>query len=310
MMDENDQQDDANVEVLSKPNRIRSNSSISNANSTADSRSSIPEDKLVESLYQSLMKSLCQDVASNLHQLVKMDDAIPSSWKLCSGTAAPTRRDLYPELYNGNGNDGTGRSPTKKRKTDSEIQDVLTKYAVDLPKTDSPLQGNKRRNVAEEEEKLILLSKIQKEKESNYKDSDDEDETGDDNTKDDEDDDDEDFKMEDDDVDDDNDDGDDDNSKTKTKRSLSTTSETLSKDETTTTTTAKPSSSVLDIWGKNPSKEPKNRLCRCQLCGRLISTSRFASHLDKCMGLSTSRGTTPTPPLLGAHTKKRNGGSR
>eukprot|EP00536_Pseudo-nitzschia_multiseries_P012718 jgi/Psemu1/290462/fgenesh1_pg.500_\ len=46
----------------------------------------------------------------------------------------------------------------------------------------------------------------------------------------------------------------------------------------------------LDIWGKTPAKEPKNRLCRCQLCGRLISTSRFASHLDKCMGLSTSRG--------------------
>jgi len=46
----------------------------------------------------------------------------------------------------------------------------------------------------------------------------------------------------------------------------------------------------IDIWGKRPLKEPKNQFVRCRLCGRHVSTSRFASHLDKCMGLSMSRG--------------------
>jgi Sgf11 (transcriptional regulation protein) len=42
-----------------------------------------------------------------------------------------------------------------------------------------------------------------------------------------------------------------------------------------------------DIWGNYPPKEPKDFFCVCQLCNRQIATSRFASHLDKCMGLST-----------------------
>ena len=42
-----------------------------------------------------------------------------------------------------------------------------------------------------------------------------------------------------------------------------------------------------DIWGNHPPKEPKNFYCVCSSCNRQISTSRFASHLDKCMGLST-----------------------
>ena len=42
----------------------------------------------------------------------------------------------------------------------------------------------------------------------------------------------------------------------------------------------------LDIWGRIPPKEPK-QLCLCQICGRQVSTLRFAPHLDKCMGLST-----------------------
>lgn len=42
-----------------------------------------------------------------------------------------------------------------------------------------------------------------------------------------------------------------------------------------------------DIWGNYPPKEPKDFYCVCTICNRQISTSRFASHLDKCMGLST-----------------------
>ncbi len=328
----------------SKPTtRVRSSSISSyksnNNNNNSDIRSSIPEDKLVESIYRHLMESICQDVASNMHKLIKTgaDDVIPSSWKLFSSTQVPTRRDLYPELYNGNENhkdddendvekDDTtnGESkPINKRKSDEEIRALLEKYAVDLPKSSSPSSSssnnnNKRikRDMAEEEEKMRLLKKLQKEKQSGYKDSEDEDEDNETIDDDEEDKDDEDFKMDDDDEEEQGEEDDDTRSKSKTKnRSLSTTSETPS------TSTAEAASETatkyvtkLDIWGKNPSKEPKNRLCRCQLCGRLISTSRFASHLDKCMGLSTSRnGTTPgsslSKPVMGA-TKKRNGGSR
>ncbi len=44
---------------------------------------------------------------------------------------------------------------------------------------------------------------------------------------------------------------------------------------------------TMDIWGKYPPKEPKDLMVECRLCGRQVSTSRFANHLDKCMGLST-----------------------
>ncbi len=43
----------------------------------------------------------------------------------------------------------------------------------------------------------------------------------------------------------------------------------------------------MDIWGKCPPKEPK-QLVTCSICGRQVSTSRFAPHLDKCMGVGTS----------------------
>jgi len=183
--------------------------------------------------------------------------------------------------------------------------------------------------MAEEEEKRRLLSKIQKEKESNYKDSDDEDDEMDENTNDDEDEDDEDFKMED--ADDEDDDDEDNKTKNKTKqrgRSMSTTSSAPEDPVSSSSnggTEAAASSDVvksnhntltkLDIWGNNPPKEPKNRLCRCRLCGRLISTSRFASHLDKCMGLSTSRGGGPSGAgmlksgSVGVMTKKTKRGS-
>ncbi len=300
-----------------------------------DSRSSITEDRLVESIYKQLMESLCQDVAVNMHELIKTgaDDVIPSSWKLFSGSTVPSRRDLYPELYNGgetkeeekpNGdeNDTKAELEPKRRISDSEIDALLDKYAVNLPNESATKAGTKRRkrDIAEEEEKLLLLSKIQKEKESNYKDSDDEE--GDDNTNDDDDDDDEDFKMED---AEDDDDGSQEKKK-KRGRSLSTSSapeDSKGQPEAseTTTTQKENTSNKLDIWGKNPAKEPKNRLCRCQICGRLISTSRFANHLDKCMGLSTSRGAGGTsssgsslmaPALsMGAMgTKKRSIGTR
>jgi hypothetical protein len=57
----------------------------------------------------------------------------------------------------------------------------------------------------------------------------------------------------------------------------------------------------LDVWGNLPPKEPKQTV-ECQLCGRHVATSRFATHLDKCMGLSTTRGQVST---LNHHTSLR-----
>uniref|UniRef100_A0A7S2WKT2 SAGA-associated factor 11 n=1 Tax=Eucampia antarctica TaxID=49252 RepID=A0A7S2WKT2_9STRA len=46
--------------------------------------------------------------------------------------------------------------------------------------------------------------------------------------------------------------------------------------------------SSYDIWGRIPSKEPKTTV-KCKKCGKNVSAIRFAPHLDKCMGLGTSR---------------------
>ena len=43
-----------------------------------------------------------------------------------------------------------------------------------------------------------------------------------------------------------------------------------------------------DIWGRNPPKEPKTA-CECKVCGRSVSVSRFAQHLDKCLQLGNTR---------------------
>lgn len=50
----------------------------------------------------------------------------------------------------------------------------------------------------------------------------------------------------------------------------------------------------IDVWGRLPPKEPKTMI-DCPLCKRLVNTLRFASHLDKCMGIGTmSRASAPT----------------
>lgn len=71
--------------------------------------------------------------------------------------------------------------------------------------------------------------------------------------------------------------------------------------ETTTTTTTETStqqtsstmvtrghhaSTTTDIYGRVPPKEPKTT-AKCPVCSRYVSTSRFAPHLDKCMGIGT-----------------------
>lgn len=44
--------------------------------------------------------------------------------------------------------------------------------------------------------------------------------------------------------------------------------------------------SQTDIWGRIPTKEPKD--LECSICGRQVNGLRFAPHLDKCMGIGTT----------------------
>merc|ERR1711862_959673 len=48
------------------------------------------------------------------------------------------------------------------------------------------------------------------------------------------------------------------------------------------------SSGKNDIWGRVPPKEPKSN-SYCPVCNRSVSVSSFARHLDKCMGIGSSR---------------------
>lgn len=52
-------------------------------------------------------------------------------------------------------------------------------------------------------------------------------------------------------------------------------------------TTRQQSYTQADIWGRIPTKEPKF-LVKCSICNRMVNTLRFASHLDKCMGIGTT----------------------
>lgn len=55
---------------------------------------------------------------------------------------------------------------------------------------------------------------------------------------------------------------------------------------------------TTDIWGRIPPKEPKTT-ARCPVCSRHVSTSRFAPHLDKCMGIgSLSRAAAQNHTLI------------
>jgi len=46
-------------------------------------------------------------------------------------------------------------------------------------------------------------------------------------------------------------------------------------------------SSGIDAWGRIP---PKDVLTCCSNCTKILSATRFAAHLDKCLGVGNSRG--------------------
>eukprot|EP00970_Alexandrium_tamarense_P018753 scaffold13390_cov376-Alexandrium_tamarense.AAC.1 len=57
------------------------------------------------------------------------------------------------------------------------------------------------------------------------------------------------------------------------------------------TTTNNNNTIYKDIYNRNPSKEPTYPIS-CPKCSRKIAVSRFAGHLEKCMGISTRGGNT------------------
>jgi len=57
------------------------------------------------------------------------------------------------------------------------------------------------------------------------------------------------------------------------------------------------SASLTDIYGRTPGKEPKYTIA-CPNCGRHQSSSRLAIHLEKCMGLSSSRKNSVSAAVL------------
>jgi hypothetical protein len=280
--------------------------------------------KIVDSIYELISNGVLIDVASNIHRLIKTEG---SSQELllssrsgagdmsCGTSIVSSHRELYPELY--------------KDKNDEEIQQLMEQYAVDYPnsrgRTKRPIVGdsiNSSSNNDDNDNSNITVS-VMTTTRSNIN-GDDDDEDDDDEEKEQskrkrkkKDDDDSDYEME--------EDKDDDEIaeeyKQQKKRSTTTpafsattitttgattgvsTADTTNTTENgtnntklTTTTTTTTTTAQMDIWGKIQPKESKDLTCHCRLCGRHVSTSRFASHLDKCMGLSTR-------PLAGSMTR-------
>lgn len=270
-------------------------------------------DRIAESIYEHLVTSVCIDFASNMHRILKTGkDNIPltTTTSLAATASAPenlqesltagvnaslrpsvnnsfecivahTRQQLYPELY--------------KEKNEGEVMETLHKYAVDLP--DGTSQTRKRRWDAgaaadsdgendDDNDDGNGDPKPHNKKKRKIGDADDD---GDD----------EDYRLEED-KDDDEMEG-----QPGPKRSsppatfaaeIAPSSDAAPSSSGETTRTGPGGIRVLDIWGNHPPKEPVGVTCRCGTCNRRISVSRFASHLDKCMGLSTR-------PLAGSATR-------
>ncbi|CAJ1953695.1 unnamed protein product [Cylindrotheca closterium] len=187
------------------------------------------EDKIIDSIYEHIVRSVCIDVACNMHELIKTG-ALPPSELI----ATSSRHEIYPELYH-------SKSP-------SEVTAILESFGT----YQTPTVSRKRKLPSGE------TSEDDPDGQDGPSKSTDEDSEGD-----------EDFVDPSNTIED----------KPSTKQAISN----------------------LDIWGKFPPKEPKKTV-KCAVCSRFVSTSRFASHLDKCMGLSTARGSSGNPPRASAYT--------
>jgi hypothetical protein len=272
-------------------------------NSSRVTQSMSSHDRIAESIYEHIVSSVCIDFASNMHQSLKTGQNFHLMPSLAQAEGTPTvkqrsiseeniiafedavshtRQQLYPQLYD--------------KMSKKEVMDVLRKYAVDVPNDTTQIR---KRSI------LSLGSYAATPTYGDVENDDDDERKVKDHTKkkrkigDENDEDDEDYQLEEEKDDDEAEHPPSSNvlsnteNKISSKISCTETTAPMSSGE---TTNGAKSAIQMDIWGNHPSKEPTNITCRCRLCGRHVSTSRFASHLDKCMGLSTR-------PLAGSTAK-------
>ncbi|KAG7337880.1 Sgf11 transcriptional regulation protein [Nitzschia inconspicua] len=288
------------------------------------------KERIVESIFEHLVTSVCIDFASNMHQSLKtgkggtvallsgstsssttryhetlphLDDLNKGEAPVAGGSASrsnevpiskpasslevaavQSRLQLYPELY--------------RERSCQEVLDTLNKYAVDLPDGKQQKEWTPSKWINEQSDAVAATESdgdIDDAYDNNYGRNG----NGTTNKKKkrkigDDDDDDEEFQMEEEDKDDDELELQQGQKKSNTEEKSSQESGPAETTATGTSTISDETASAIgpagvktDIWGNRPPKEPLNITCRCRLCGRHVSTTRFASHLDKCMGLST-----------------------
>jgi hypothetical protein len=237
------------------------------------------------------------DIASNLHQIIKTEGTAQPLFTMLSNEISTKRSELFPELY--------------ENKSEEEIEMLMKQYAVDYPRSNRKERPSDI--VSNTSSSNTTTNDVNNNDNQSKEGDDDEEEEDDENDqptakkrrrKKNSDDDDSDYEMED---DKDDDEKFDDISKNRKSSKAGdqltpggTTASTAPNNGTDNGTTVAKSTTTtahhVDIWGKIQPKESKDLTCRCRLCGRHVSTSRFANHLDKCMGLSTR-------PLAGSATR-------
>ena len=207
------------------------------------------EERILQSVYDHVLRSVVVSYASNMHEMIKTGHFTASELQTVS-----SRQEIFPDLYIG--------------KSAEEIQALLQEYGTEQIPNLRP-NKRKRRPVAETSGSIdeVIKEKVAEEEEEA------DEEEGDDN-----DDNDEDFKDDENDIEDE--------AQGKHVTTKSTSVSTVPKNSATQPQEVEQQPPGVDIWGRIPPKEPKQPVL-CTLCRRHISTSRFASHLEKCMGIST-----------------------
>jgi len=204
------------------------------------------EERILQSLYDHVLRSVVVSYASSMHEMIKTGQFPASELQTPS-----SRQEIFPDLYRG--------------KSTEEIQALLQEFGTEQ----MPSLCTNKRKLRQVAEAIASTDEVIKEKVAEEEDEDE----GDDN-----DDDDEDFKADDNDVEDE--------AEEKQDTTKSTSIPTITTNGGTQSQEVEQQPHGVDIWGRIPPKEPKQPVL-CTLCGRHISTSRFASHLEKCMGIST-----------------------
>ncbi len=200
--------------------------------------------RIVQSIYDHLLRSVVVGYASNMHEMIKTGGISASELQ-----APSTRQEIFPSLYEG--------------KVPEEIQAELDDYATEFPSRQSRKRKLRQTTPNSSTVEGDLFDEENKEE---------------DKEEDEDDDNDEDFKDEN--IGEDNDDV-----ASKTKSPGTPEKEAIIMEN----QPQEQQPPGVDIWGRIPLKEPKHPV-ECALCGRHLSTTRFASHLEKCMGLSTRPG--------------------